>query len=241
MGRHDGAKIADKICAKCNESYKYEKTHKCKTQTVHPVQTAQQPKPDNIEFTNSNRTLADIERELNTAEVKENKSPVDSKHTTGAQSTATVNPDEIILFKDLYGAMSDTLNKHWNCTDFPTDENRLSRLERMTVKTLEYYKVHFNAPLALFLTVGIIYGIPVLKHIGFLDLIAKRLKKHKEGAEPENKNPVEKSAESKFTFPKIPQDKELCEKCKGQNMLICFSNEKAVLQCTKCNNVRELV
>jgi hypothetical protein len=242
MGRLEG-KIPDKTCDKCGGKYKYEKKHICPQNIPAP----ENKKADDIEMTTTSRSFEDIENDLNKAEVKDNKIPIGSSTapqagTTDKSSThtVTIDPRDVILFKDMFGAISETLNKKYNCTDFPTDSDRLARLERMTVATLEYYKVHFTPPIALVLTLGAVYGIPMLKHIGILDKIKEKLS-NKDKDKDKDKNHPE-AASVKFPFQKLPAELQNCEKCKKPNMLIMLPNGDAIAQCSdiNCNTVKKV-
>lgn len=134
------------------------------------------------------RTLAEIEREINTSETQTSpfdgripgepdKPPIVTADLNSPKPDTRIPAHEVILIKDIFLGASLTLNERFKCSDFPTDDKTLSNLENVTLKTLEYYKVAITPPVALMLVVFFAYGLPMLKHLGIIEKLRERFQK----------------------------------------------------------------
>jgi hypothetical protein len=95
---------------------------------------------------------------------------------------------------------------------------------------MKYYQINFSPPWALFLTVGAMYGLPLLKHCGLLDAIKDRMKR--KGKNIDDKIEDLKKNTKEFIAP--------CDKCGGENVLVINKDSIAQLQCIKCQNIKPL-
>ena len=235
-------KHKDITCEKCGGTYKFLKRHNCPeiiTKDIKAPDTVpSSPTPavsgDETPDATTGRSLSDIEKDLNTTSVIDNKIPQSSAPKPGEKTT--MNASDIVLFKDMYGIVGNGLNDMWKCKDFPTNPDTLDKLERMTVATMEYYKVKVTPPKIFFMTLFMLYGLPILKHIGVIDWIKKKFDDKNKTKDIDDKTTVTTVINP---LNKIPDNKKVCL-CGGKNVLIT-TEEKQFYQCMTCQKTEGVI